>query len=165
MLELHCEICANAGGMARVSRDTLIATFEPENVKLPLDGSMFNSPIPARNVPPPWQPGTTWDFMLCPRGRVHLPWMGLGEEPVQLLTNRGVFALSDNGLEQEEFKHQATEEELDQEWYERVRQSMSDADTEVQFIKEQRKKGKSYKEIGRILGKSKDTIARKIRGR
>ena len=176
MLELHCEVCANAGGRTRVSQDTLIATFKPENVKLPLDGSMFDSPIPSRGVPPPWLAGAKWLDMFCPRGRTHLPWWGVADEaimadfrsnggPAHLLTNRGTFTLTEDGIEEEEFKHQQSEDELEDEWFARIRESMSSADTELEFILEKRKEGLSYKRIGEILGKSKDTIARRVRGR
>ena len=171
MIELHCEICANAGGMTRISPDTLIAKFEPEDVKLPLDGGMFKSSMPDRGVPPPWHPGTTWDFMHCPRARRHLPWMGVGDEstlakmqnaggPEHLLTNRGNLAVGEDGLEEEQYRHQDSEEDLEQEWNERVGMEGN----EDARMKEMREQGYSYNAIAKIFDKSTRTVRRRILG-
>lgn len=171
MIELHCEICANAGGDIRLSPDTLIATFEPQDVKLPLDGSMFKSSLPERGVPAPWLPGTTWDFMHCPRARHHLPWIGVGDEnilgnmaanggPEQLLTNRGTFTIGENGLEEEEFRHQESEADLEEEWLERL----GTVDDEEIRMRELREEGKSYNAIAKIFETSTRTVRRRILG-
>lgn len=70
-MKLHCEICA------RYEPDTdrlhqgphsEIATIKEDEIRLPLDGSMFASPNPEREVPAPWQAGVPWDRLFCPRG-------------------------------------------------------------------------------------------------
>jgi hypothetical protein len=94
--------------------------------------------------------------------------MGVGDEsalakmqinggPEHLLTNRGNFTIGEDGLEEEEFKHQ---EDLDEEWNERVGM---EGNEDARMI-EMREQGKSYNAIARIFGKSTRTVRRRILG-
>jgi DNA-binding NarL/FixJ family response regulator len=94
--------------------------------------------------------------------------MGVGDEsilakmqinggPEHLLTNRGNFTIGEDGLEEEEFKHQ---EDLDEEWNER----MGSTSTEEARMKELHADGKSYHAIAKAVGKSVRTVRRRILG-
>jgi DNA-directed RNA polymerase subunit RPC12/RpoP len=52
-----CEICGES-----------IGAFNPDNIKIPIDGSMFESINPKREIPPPFQGSALigWRQMRCP---------------------------------------------------------------------------------------------------
>jgi hypothetical protein len=59
MADLLCEIC---GPRARP-----IAKFDPEELSIPLKGSMFHSIDPDRGCPAPFHPNLDWEHMRCPQ--------------------------------------------------------------------------------------------------
>ena len=172
MIELHCPICARAGGRAddepRIGPHTLIAKFDPKDVKLPLTGEMFKSANPERGLADPWHPTAEWTDMRCPWGGRdgHSPFfrelvqdemdkLARQGGPDEILTNRGWRAIIDNGIEEEEFKHQ---EDLAEEWERRRKEGILPlyyaGDSELDRMIKLRHEGKSYQQIVDILGLS-----------
>jgi hypothetical protein len=97
--------------------------------------------------------------------------MGVGDEsalakmqinggPEQLLTNRGTFTVGEDGLEEEEYRHQDSEEDLEQEWNERAG---TEGNEDARMI-EMREQGKSYNAIAKTFRKSTRTVRRRILG-
>lgn len=107
-MKLHCEICALYDletGKHRMGSQSEIALINTEKLRLPLDGSMFDSFNADREVPAPWQAGVTWEFMKCPRGN-HLIFIFLPDDtpamkeqggPKRLLTDEGFIKLTTEG--------------------------------------------------------------------
>jgi hypothetical protein len=61
IFKCKCQIC-----------DEIYAVIDLEDIKYPLNGSMFKSPDPAHGVPDPFYPGAEFEYMHCPFGQ-HRP--------------------------------------------------------------------------------------------
>lgn len=61
IFKCKCQIC-----------DEIYAVIDLEDIKYPINGSMFKSIDPAHGVPPPFYPGAEFEFMRCPFGQ-HRP--------------------------------------------------------------------------------------------
>lgn len=58
MLTLKCELCSAEIGL-----------FDPEVVRFPIKGHMFESIDERHGFPPPFHPSMTWEEMRCPMCR------------------------------------------------------------------------------------------------
>ena len=55
MKQLVCEICKE-----------IIGKFEPDEVTIPIDATMFKSKLPERGLPAPFPGSIDWRWMKCP---------------------------------------------------------------------------------------------------
>jgi len=115
-LKLICQLCQE-----------VIAKFDIEEVKFPIDGSMFKSPDKAHGIPDPFYPGADFEFMRCPYGG-HRPMI----LPDKILTDKGLLNLSPDGNHY--FTEYTTDSErsfiLDREQLDRPIPMMSDEEAE-----------------------------------
>lgn len=86
-LWVMCEICYE-----------VIAIADKRTLQLPLKAEMFDSPFPGRGSFPPWQPGTDYEFMLCP----HCGYRFAVEEN-RIRTQDGFYAVPET-IQQEDVK-------------------------------------------------------------
>ena len=63
------------------------------NLAYPINGSMFSSPDPDHGYPPPFEPGTDWESMLCSYGRIHRAMLKDNE----ILTDKGLLIIPEDG--------------------------------------------------------------------
>lgn len=185
MIKLYCETCALVGGSVRLHDHAIVATFELEDVHLPLDGSMFKGMMPDRDIPGPWARGASWDVMRCPRNPAHLVWtIPIESETVQrfqkqggpdyLITSRGKLRLDGNGVKEHPDDYVSppsyTEEDLDAAWADRQARKSIDALVGKEYQPEdeadrveimatlREKAGLSYAKIGEKFGLSGERV-------
>lgn len=70
---IHCEICGLRDG-EKVRTGDHTSLGEAIDIRLPLNGNMFGSPNPGRQIPPPFRGIDNWRDMKCPRCR-RIPFM------------------------------------------------------------------------------------------
>jgi len=89
MKQLVCEICKE-----------VIGQFEPDEVTIPIDATMFKSKLPERGLPAPFPGSIDWRWMKCPHCGKR-PFIFDAEVdrdgPVRLLTTEGFWEISPEG--------------------------------------------------------------------
>ena len=85
MIDVYCEICSRYedGGVVRVRP---VASVEPEELSVPIRGSMFYPHIQGRGLPDPF-PDVDWRHMACPMCG-YRPW---GDGGKRVLTIAGYY--------------------------------------------------------------------------
>jgi len=104
---LQCEICRSNIGI-----------FKPEDLKIPIDSSMFKSIDAFHGFPPPFPPGTdgrgqplTWEFARCPYCRTR-PFM----EPDRVKTPYGFIKVGDTEIPRPRTVEDDNQEKIATEW-------------------------------------------------
>ena len=87
-MRMICQICDEFVGEVSIEGVRDIAPL-----RYPFRGSMVGSPDPYHGFPAPFDPSLDWEFMRCPYGRTHRPF--IQDDIVK--TNKGMIRLPKDG--------------------------------------------------------------------